>query len=104
MRNSPIKSIFIILLLAGCGGITGDRVVVSGAGPEDLLKLRYGPSLSFRVKLGFPDGTELELVIADDGDDLDDTERAALHAALSEAWKRAKAGELHPAKELLDEL
>jgi len=51
-----------------------------------------------------PDGTELELVIADAGDDLDDAERAALHAALSEAWRSAKAGELRPAKELLDEL
>ena len=51
-----------------------------------------------------PEGSEWELVIADDGDELDDTERAALHAALSEAWQSAKAGELRPASELLDEL
>ena len=51
-----------------------------------------------------PDGTELELVVADDGDELDEAERAELHAALSEAWQSAKAGELRPAEELLDEL
>jgi len=33
--------------------------VVEGAGPDELLKLRGGPGLGFRVILGLPDGTEL---------------------------------------------
>lgn len=58
--RKPIFSTFLALvLLAGCSSVLGDRVVVKGAGPDDLLKLRYGPSLGFKVKLGLPDGTEL---------------------------------------------
>lgn len=53
---------------------------------------------------GLPEGTELELAAADPGDDLDDAERAALHAALSEAWASARAGDLRPAEELVEEL
>ncbi len=52
----------------------------------------------------FPEGTELDLTIADPGDDLDERERAALHAALSEAWVSARAGHLHPAETLLKDL
>ena len=51
-----------------------------------------------------PERTELELTIADEGDDLDDEERAALHQALSQAWASAQAGELRPARELIAEL
>lgn len=32
-----------------------------------------------------PEGTEIELVLADGGDDLDDAERARLHAAIEAA-------------------
>jgi hypothetical protein len=52
----------------------------------------------------FPEGTELELTIADPGDDLDDAERAALHEALAKAWESAKAGRSRPAEELIKEL
>ena len=52
----------------------------------------------------FPDGTELELTVADEGDDLSDEERAALHEALQASWKSAQAGELKPARDLLDKL
>ena len=52
----------------------------------------------------FPEGTELELTIADPGDDLDDAERAALHEALAKAWESAKAGRARPAEELIKEL
>ncbi len=52
----------------------------------------------------FPEGTELELTIADPGDDLDDAERAALHEALAKAWDSTKAGEGRPAEELIKEL
>ena len=52
----------------------------------------------------FPEGTELELTIADPGDDLDEGERAALHAALDRAWESAKAGKGRPAEDLIREL
>jgi hypothetical protein len=59
MRKATFMTGFALVLVAGCGAITGDRVVVTGVGPDDLLKLRYGPSLGYQVKLGLPDGTEL---------------------------------------------
>jgi hypothetical protein len=36
-----------------------------------------------------PEGTTLNLVVDDEGDDLDDAERAALDAHLAAAWKSA---------------
>jgi len=39
-----------------------------------------------------PDGTELEVVLADDGDDLDDEDRAALHRELDLAMDDVDAG------------
>lgn len=50
-----------VVLVAGCGGGIGigKPTVVRGAGPDDMLKLRAGPGLGFRVVLGLPDGTEL---------------------------------------------
>ena len=39
-----------------------------------------------------PEGTELELVVADGGDDLDDKERAALHRELELAMDDVDAG------------
>jgi uncharacterized protein YraI len=45
--------------LAGCAGpVAGDRTVVERAG-SDLLKLRAGPGLGYRIILGLPDGTAL---------------------------------------------
>ena len=52
-------ALFSLALLAGCNGVAGNRVVVDRAGPDDLLKLRAGPGLGFKVVLGLPDGTEL---------------------------------------------
>lgn len=51
-----------------------------------------------------PEGTEVELTVADDGDDLDAEERAALHSALEEAWASVCAGEMQPMSEFLKEL
>ena len=51
-----------------------------------------------------PDGTELNLVIDDEGDDLTELERHALHGAVSKSWASAEAGELRPAAEILEEL
>jgi hypothetical protein len=51
-----------------------------------------------------PDGTVVDLVLDDEGDDLTDEERRALHEALSASWKSAEAGRLQPATAILDEL
>lgn len=51
-----------------------------------------------------PDGAEVDLVPLDPGDDLDDTERAALHAALDRSAEQAARGELHDADEVLADL
>jgi len=39
-----------------------------------------------------PEGTELDLVIDDAGDSLDEAERAALHAAIGQAWASFQEG------------
>lgn len=51
-----------------------------------------------------PDGTIVELVANDEGDDLTDPERQALHDALSASWPSAQAGRLRPASATVDEL
>lgn len=52
----------------------------------------------------FPEGTEIDLAVADVGDELDDEERSALHAALAESWVSAQAGRTRPATALLRKL
>jgi hypothetical protein len=51
-----------------------------------------------------PDGTTLNLVVDDEGDDLDPEERAALLAHLEVSWRSTEAGRVRPASELLAEL
>jgi hypothetical protein len=51
-----------------------------------------------------PNGTELDLVIDDEGDDLTEHERQVLHGTLERSWTSAQAGELRPASALVDEL
>lgn len=51
-----------------------------------------------------PEGTQLNLAIADDWDDLDDEERKALHAAISEGWASLRAGDRIPAEDVIREL
>ena len=51
-----------------------------------------------------PDGTVVDLVADDEGDDLTDDERRALHEVLSASWKSAEAGRVRPASAILDEL
>jgi hypothetical protein len=57
-----------------------------------------------RIKLDeptdLPEGTELYLVPADGGDDLDDEERAALHASIEEAERELDAGQVVTEEEL----
>ncbi|MGP3698004.1 SH3 domain-containing protein [Rhodobacter sp. NSM] len=61
MRLLLVPALTWMLLLTGCAGEAagpGGRVVVEHAGSE-LLKLRAGPGLGYRVVLGLPDGTAL---------------------------------------------
>jgi hypothetical protein len=58
MHSALIPSLVSILLIAGCAGGPGSRAVVERAG-SDLLKLRAGPGLGYRIILGLPDGTAL---------------------------------------------
>jgi hypothetical protein len=51
-----------------------------------------------------PDGTVIDLVVDDEGDDLTEDEHRALHQALSASWESAEAGRLQPAPAILDEL
>ena len=51
-----------------------------------------------------PDGTVVDLVADDKGDDLTVEKRRALHEALAPSWKSAEARHLRPASAILDEL
>ncbi len=51
-----------------------------------------------------PEGTVLDLVIDDEGDDLDPKEREALHAAIERSWASAKNGNLIPSDQVIREL
>ncbi len=59
MRRITSPIICVLLLIAGCSGGIGAAEKVVGAGPDDLLKLRAGPGLGFKVIMGLPDGTSL---------------------------------------------
>jgi len=50
------------------------------------------------------EGTVISLVADDEGDDLTDVERRALHEVLSASWQSAQAGRLRPASAILAEL
>ncbi|PHP26637.1 SH3 domain-containing protein [Limimaricola cinnabarinus] len=58
MHRPFIAALTAAALLAGCAA-SGSRTVVDGAGPDELLKLRAGPGLGYKVILGLPDGTRL---------------------------------------------
>jgi uncharacterized protein YraI len=47
------------LLLAAPAAALDRQVVVTGVGPDDMLKLRAGPGTGFRVIVGLPEGTAL---------------------------------------------
>ena len=48
-----------------------------------------------------PDGTVIDLVVDDEGDELNDEERRALNSAIEKAWESAKAGSLRTAQEVI---
>jgi len=51
-----------------------------------------------------PDGTVVDLMPVDQGDDLDDADRARLHAALDRSQRDFLAGKGIPAEDVLAEL
>jgi hypothetical protein len=51
-----------------------------------------------------PEGTVLELVVDDEGDDLDDEARAALDAAIKRAWDQIQSGQASTADDVLTRL
>jgi hypothetical protein len=51
-----------------------------------------------------PDGTVIDLVADDEGDDLSEGERQALHDALSNSWASVESGRVAPVQAILDEL
>ena len=48
-----------------------------------------------------PEGSEIELVIADDDENLDEKERERLHRALRKSWASAKRGDTRPVREIM---
>lgn len=59
MKRFILTALFSLTFVTGCVGVKNTRAVVERAGPDDLLKLRAGPGLGFKVIVGLPDGTEL---------------------------------------------
>lgn len=51
-----------------------------------------------------PEGTVLDLVIDDEGDDLDDDQRRALEAAITASLHHVAQGEVAPATDILERL
>jgi len=57
------------------------------------LKARvHGGHLVLSEPLDFPEGTEVELVIVDAGDEMDEQDRADLDAALARSEEQLRAG------------
>ena len=59
MSKTKFSTILALVLVAGCSTGSNGRVMVKGAGSDDLLKLRSGPGLEHDVIMGLPDGTRL---------------------------------------------
>jgi hypothetical protein len=56
------------------------------------------------VPTSLPEGTEIDLVVADDGDELDDAERVLLHESIRQSMAQVAAGESVSAEEVLGSL
>ena len=54
--------------------------------------------------ISLPEGTVIDLVMDDEGDDLEDAERRARDAAVAVAWQQAQNDEGRPAGAVLDDL
>jgi hypothetical protein len=56
------------------------------------------------VPTTLPEGTVINLVADDEGDDLTDEERQALHDTLTRSWQSAQEGRMRPVEEVIGEL
>jgi hypothetical protein len=72
--------------------------------PQPLIARVKNGRLVLDEPTDLPEGEELCLVPMDEGDDLDDDERAALHRSLEQGIAEAKAGRSVDAKVLRDKL
>ena len=69
------------------------------------LKARVrGGRLILDEPVDLPEGSEVDLVPSDEGDQLDDEDRARLHAALERSAEQFRAGQGIPAAEVLRRL
>jgi len=69
----------------------------------DCARLHQG-RLKLDEPYDAPEGTEVDLAIVDDGDELDEDERKRLHAAIARSHEEAQRGEVIPADEVLAKL
>jgi hypothetical protein len=72
---------------------------------EAVLKLKaqvHQGRLKLDEPYDAPEGTEVDLAIVDDGDELD--ENARLHAAIARGHEEAQRGDVVPADEVLAKL
>ena len=60
--------------------------------------------LTVEQPIDLPDGTVLDLVIDDEGDQLDDLEREALNAAIARSLSESAEGHTAPAEEIINKL
>jgi hypothetical protein len=51
-----------------------------------------------------PEGTTLDLVVDDEGDELTPSERKRLDHSIGKAWESAKAGKVRPAYKVISKL
>lgn len=61
-----------------------------------------GRRLQLDEPCSLPEGTVLDRVLDDEGDDMEDVgERRALDDAISKAWTAARAGRVRPAQDII---
>ena len=91
------------------GALAPDRLSSEG------LATTIGSMANIRVRVengkiigdappGFEEGAEIELALADPGDDLSHGELARLNQALEAAWKSVRDGHVRPAGDVLADL
>lgn len=83
--------------------------------PHDLIRYTMNFMKTLKVKVengkivgdappGLPEGTELELCIADPDDQMTEGELSELNRGLEAAWRSVKAGHVRPATDVIAEL
>ncbi len=88
----------------GCNGRLDGRASERYDRPMTLKARVRSGRLVVDEPTDLPEGTEVELLPLDPGDWLDDTDRAALHAALRESQNDVDKGRLVSAEEVLRDL